>query len=72
MQKTTILSDDPQVTQALRSAAQAPVDPNQTYEVAVVPTNRISDISWDETALLFWHAALPAEGSNEAALLAAR
>ncbi len=69
VQKTTILSDDPQVAQAIRSAARAPVDPNQQYEARVLDTAKSAEIQWDETALLFWHAPLPAEGSNEAALL---
>ncbi len=69
VQKTVIVSDDPQVIQALRSAAEAPADPNKRYQVEVFTPSGTAEIPWSETALLFWHTALPTDGSAEAALL---
>lgn len=66
---TVVLSDDLLVAEAIRTAATAATESGVSYEALVLPTDRAAQIPWEETALLFWHAPLPAAGSNEAALL---
>jgi hypothetical protein len=69
--KTVILSDDPQTAEAIRAAAAAATEPGTTYEAVVLGTGTgsVAQIPWPETALLFWHAPLPAPESPEATLL---
>lgn len=67
--KTTILSDDALTAEAIRAAASAPVDAGVLHQVELVATNRVSELDWQGSALLFWQAPLPAPESAEAALL---
>jgi len=67
--KTVILSDDPLSSEALRAAASAATEAGTTFEAIVLETGSSAQIPWAETALLFWHAPLPEEGSPEATLL---
>ena len=69
VRKTVIFTDDPQVGEVIRAAASAAVDSGQEYEAVVLNTSRAAEIPWDKTALLFWHAPLPAENSTESAQL---
>jgi len=66
---TAIVSDDRTVAEAIRAAAASPVDPSVSHEVTVVGADGAARVPWDETALVFWHAPLPAEDSTEATLL---
>ena len=66
---SVILSDAPQVSEAIRAAASASVESGQRYEAQVLSTDRVAEIPWNDTALLFWHAPLPEENSSDAALL---
>mgnify|MGYP001157927922 CR=1 FL=1 len=67
--KTVILSDDAQTAGAIRAAATAATEAGTTYEAQILSTTSVAQIPWSETALLFWHAPLPAPGSPEATLL---
>lgn len=69
VRKTVIYSDDNTVADAIRAAAAAPNEPSFSYDAQVIPTAEVAQIPWEETALLFWHAALPEEDSPEATLL---
>lgn len=59
VQKTLIVSDDPQVAELLRLAAATPSHRSLVYEAAIVPSSQAALIEWDTTALVLWHAALP-------------
>lgn len=67
--KTTILSDDALTAEAIRAAASAPVDAGVLHQVELIASNRVSELDWQGSALLFWQAPLPAPESAEAALL---
>lgn len=67
--KTAILSDDAPTAGAIRAAASAATEAGATYEAQVLGTAEAAQIPWAETALLFWHAPLPAGGTPEATLL---
>ena len=67
--KTVIVSDDSQCAGAIQAAASAQVDATRKYSAEILSTSRSAETPWEETALLFWHKALPATGSPEAALL---
>ncbi len=67
--QTIIVSDDPLTAEAIRAAAAASTDPGVTYESTIIATADIARIPWEETALLFWQAPLPAPGTPSATLL---
>jgi len=67
--RTVILSDDVTSAEAIRAAAAAATEPGVTYEADVLGTDAIAQIPWADTALLFWHAPLPAPETTEATLL---
>lgn len=67
--KTTILSDDPVTAEAILAAAAAPIDQGAVHQVEILGTSRVAEIDWEGSALIFWHASLPAEESAESALL---
>lgn len=67
--KTVVLGDDISTAEAIRAAASAATEPGIRYEAVVLGTASVAQIPWEETALLFWQAPLPAADSVEAALL---
>lgn len=58
--KSVIVSDDAGEVDPLKAALEAPADPARRYAATVLPSSRAAEIAWDETALIVWHAALPA------------
>ncbi len=69
VRKTVIYSDDNNVADAIQAAAAAPNEPSFAYDAVILPTAQFAQIPWEETALLFWQAALPEPSSPEASLL---
>ncbi|MDC0263248.1 BatA domain-containing protein, partial [Verrucomicrobiales bacterium] len=69
VKKTVIVSADPTSADAIRAAAASALDSSGKYESYIIEPSRTAEIPWEETALLFWQAPLPEEGSTEAALL---
>lgn len=69
VRRTVIVSDDPLSAGAIRAAASAPIEVGARHEAVVLPTQDVAQVPWSETALLVWHAPLPATDSAEAALL---
>lgn len=67
--QTIIVSDDPLTAEAIRTAASAAPDPAIPHVAEVVATTGLAQIPWETTALLFWHAPLPAPGTATATLL---
>ena len=57
--RTAIISDDPRTAESLRIAATSPVDPAMTYTAAVLPSDHASELDWQSTSLILWHAPLP-------------
>lgn len=61
--RSVIVSDDAAEAEPLRAVLESPVDSARRYVSTVLPASRAAEIPWDETALLIWHAPLPAPGS---------
>ncbi len=59
VQKTIVVSDEPDVAELLRIAAGTPSDRNLVYEAEVLTTAQSAAIPWNETALVIWQAAIP-------------
>ncbi len=57
--RTTIVTDDAETGDMFRLAAETPMDRSITHEVNVLSSRQVQEVSWDETALLVWQAALP-------------
>lgn len=69
VRKTVIVSDDSTTAGAIAAAAGAAVETGVSYETEIVTRDQLTRIPWEETALLFWHAPIPEEGSPTSALL---
>lgn len=69
IRRTVIVSDDPLAAGPIRAAAAAAIQPGITHEASIVSREEASSLPWESTALVFWHAPLPASGTPEAALL---
>ncbi len=61
VQKTVIVSDDPQVAELLRLASATPSDRSLIYEAQIIPSSQAAVIEWDKTALVLWQAPLPTD-----------
>ena len=61
IQKTVIVSDDPQVADLLRLASATPSDRSLIYEAEIIPSSQAAVIEWDKTALVLWQAPLPTD-----------
>jgi hypothetical protein len=61
VQKTVIVSDDPNVAELLRLAAATPSDRSLAYEAQVISPSQAALIEWNRTALVIWHAPLPSD-----------
>ena len=61
VQKTVIVSDDPQVAQLLRLASATPSDRSLIYEAQIIPSSQAAIIEWDKTALVLWQTPLPTD-----------
>jgi len=61
VQKTVIVSDDKKVAELLRLAAGTPSDRGLVYDAQIVSSAQTGVIEWDSTALILWHAPLPAD-----------
>jgi len=69
VRKTIIVSDDTTTANAIETAAATTVDPSINYDASTLSPGDSAQIPWDETALLIWQSAIPAEDSAEATLL---
>ncbi len=67
--RSVIVSDDAAEAEPLRAVLESAVDSARRYASTVLPVSRAAEIPWDETALLIWHAPLPATDSITARLL---
>ena len=56
---SAIVSDDESEAGPIRAALLAAADPSRKYTAAVLSVARASEIPWDETALIVWHAPIP-------------
>ena len=61
IQKTVIVSDDPQVAELLRLASATPSDRSLIYEAQIIPSSQSAVIEWNKTALVLWQAPLPTD-----------
>jgi len=55
----TVISDDESTSRPIKLAAMAGPDPAIEFEVTELPTSKTSNIDWNATSLLVWHADLP-------------
>lgn len=69
VRRTIIVSDDATTANAIETAAATTVDPSINYDASTLSTGDSAQIPWEETALLIWQSAIPAEDSAEATLL---
>ncbi len=67
--KTVIISEDTATIEAITAAAASPVDPAASYDAVGITPDKAAEIPWQDTALLFWHAAVPSAESTMGALL---
>lgn len=58
---SAIISDDPAEAALFQAALEAPADPSRRYAATVLPSNRAAEVKWEDTALVVWHAPIPAE-----------
>lgn len=58
--RSVIVSDNEAEALPLKAALSAALDPTRTYQATILPPARAAEIAWDDTALLIWHAPLPA------------
>lgn len=59
--QTVIVTDDPKSVQSLKIIGQSGIDSTNQYEAKVVKPDALSEINWNQTALLLWHAPLPTD-----------
>ena len=59
--RTVIVTDLPKVQRAIALAAATTTDENSEYLSKVVAPDRVSEIDWQETAILVWQAEFPDE-----------
>jgi hypothetical protein len=59
--RSVIVSDDGTEAALFKAALEAPADPSRRYAATVLPSARAAEVKWDETALVIWHAVIPAE-----------
>lgn len=57
--KSVIVTDDASQAEPLKAVLNAPADATRHYVATVLPTARAAEISWDDTALIVWQAAVP-------------
>lgn len=57
---SAIVTEDANAMLPVRAALSAPADSTREYEAAVFTPDRTAEIEWDQTALIVWHAPLPA------------
>ncbi len=69
VRKTVIVSDDTLTAGAIAAAAGAEVEAGIPYETKIVTSDQLTRIPWEETALLFWQAQIPAEDTPLSGLL---
>jgi len=67
--KTVVVSNDPDTRETIIAAAKAPVEIGASYDAIALDANAAAQVPWQETALLFWHAPIPAPDSTESTLL---
>ena len=60
--RSVIVSDDPAESGPLTAALSAAADPSRKYAATVLSPSRAAEIPWEETALIVWHAPIPAAG----------
>jgi hypothetical protein len=58
--RSVIVSDNEAEALPLKAALSAALDPTRTYQANILPPARAAEIAWDDTALLIWHAPVPA------------
>ncbi len=59
VQKTVIISDNEQVAEYLRIAAETPSNPTMTFEATVLTPQQVTAVPWDTAGLIIWQAPVP-------------
>lgn len=57
--QSVIVTDDETEASPMQAALEAAADPTRKYAAIVLPPARAAEISWDDVALIIWHAPLP-------------
>lgn len=57
--QSVIVTDDETEAGPMQAALEAAADPTRKYAASVLPPARAAEISWDDVALIIWHAPLP-------------
>jgi len=63
VRNTVVVSDEQEVIDLLELACSTPLKSNQRLGCKVLPSNAQSEIEWENTALVIWHAAVPADAA---------
>ena len=59
VRKAVVVSDDTRIGEAFRRCLAIPSESGIEHDARILPSSRIGEIDWDETALLIWQSALP-------------
>ena len=54
-----MVTDDPKIGEAFRRCLVIPSESGIQHEAEILPSSRIGEIDWEQTALLIWQSALP-------------
>jgi hypothetical protein len=59
--QSAIVSDDAMESALFKAALEAPAAPARRYAATMLPPARAAEVKWEDTALVVWHAPIPAE-----------
>ena len=57
--RTAIISEDFEAVEFLRLASIAPADPSLVYSAEKFRPEQLSEVDWNKTAMVVWHAPIP-------------
>jgi hypothetical protein len=57
--RSIVVSEDEMESASIVAALSAAADPSHKYQASALPLKRAAEISWEDTALIVWHAPIP-------------
>ena len=59
IRKTVVVSDEPDLLRAVELAAATSTDAQIEFAAKTIPSDKVNDIDWQDTATIVWQAPLP-------------